>query len=69
MRSAPARIQVAAAPGTDNVEVLEREAERVDDAVAAIAGLRRAMQFHPGAQRFRLLAGLGRQVDIDARRR
>src|SRR5262245_16195471 len=43
-------------PMTDRIKVLERDADRIHDLVAALAGLDRTMHFHLLAQRERLAA-------------
>jgi hypothetical protein len=56
-------------PAADGVEVLERETDRIDHAVALPAPRFGAMTFEPRAKRLRRLPlGLG-QIGIDVRRR
>ncbi len=64
-----AGLAILDAPGADRVEVLEREAERIHDAVAAVAGGIGAMHLEPLADRLRLLAflGLGERLDVGRR--
>src|SRR5215831_16148995 len=53
-----ARIEVLASPCSDRVEILERESQRVHDAVTRITRWIRAMLLHDFANRFRFLAFL-----------
>ena len=65
---APASRSIGA-PAADRVEILEREAERVDDAVARVARRIRAVRFEPRAHRARGFAFDVLDERLDVRRR
>src|SRR6185503_3292667 len=64
-----ARLTILVAPGPDGIEVLEREPDRIDDAVAGIARRIRAMGDHALAHGLRLLAVHVLLERFDTRRR
>jgi hypothetical protein len=64
------RFAIHDAPAADGVEVLEREAERIDDAVARVARRVRTVRLEPRAHGARLLPfdDLDERLDVGRRR-